>query len=485
MLRTAGAHVLPVAQPAHRPSFPLAALSEHNPFRLAVLDLWYPRASPVQISEMTIGTFLRKLRRLDRVGRHIPTLGAIDGAERLLRTSSRHERHRRDFLDELATALQQIPDLHLLLAVRADGLAEAFDLAGRLGQALPATIALESLNPEAAHETVAEPLRAAGRASVTVTWPLVQELRTVRRRADGLQTTSRVETALPQLVCARLYQQLLEDTEIPAERLRIEVNRVLSEFCAHSLATIAADQSLPTAAVLSWFRTTFGGPQGRAGVLEERLREDVPAAVIDAVQDRHLIRARLRDGSRYYELTHPRLIEPVRQLAGGAVPLHRPGPSVRLRQAHLALAQGDPELARRHAEAVTRTCGEEDFRILADATTFLGDIAYEREDAETAVARYREAAAIFEAVPDNAAVGWLLAGIGRLLLPSDPGEAVRQLQAAASRLPHELSIQAALGQALWRSGRTHAARAVFEEVLGRDSRNREALSAKRAMSGIA
>ncbi|MCP9950462.1 tetratricopeptide repeat protein [Actinomadura madurae] len=96
---------------------------------------------------------------------------------------------------------------------------------------------------------------------------------------------------------------------------------------------------------------------------------------------------------------------------------------------------------------------------------------------------YREAAAIFEAVPDNAAVGWLLAGIGRVLLPSDPGEAVRQLQAAASRLPHELSVQTALGQALWRSGRTHAARAVFEDVLGHDSKNREALDAKRAMTG--
>lgn len=103
-------------------------------------------------------------------------------------------------------------------------------------------------------------------------------------------------------------------------------------------------------------------------------------------------------------------------------------------------------------------------------------------DAAKTVVHYREAAAIFEAVPDNAAVGWLLAGIGRVLLPSDPGEAVRQLQAAASR-SRTNSVQTALGQALWRSGRTHAARAVFEDVLGHDSKNREALDAKRAMTG--
>ncbi|MFG1850340.1 tetratricopeptide repeat protein [Actinomadura geliboluensis] len=481
-LRAEGAHVLPLAHVAHRPPFPAAALPEHNPFRLAVLASWYARTSLVQISEVTIGTFLRKHRRIDRFGRQLPLLAAIDGVEALLQAPDRHERHRREFLDELAAAMEQTPDLHLLLVARDDALDEAVDLAVRISRASPETRALGPLTPEAACEAVEGPLTRTGRPGAAVAEPLVRELRTVRR-ADGVQTAARVDPALLQVVCAGLYLQLQGDAEMPAERLRAEVDRVLAEFCARSLATIAADQSLPAATLFSWFRV-FGGPQGRAGVPADRACADMPEAVVGAVQDAHLVRARVRDGARLYELQHPRLAAPVRQLGDSAVPIRRPGPPARLRQAQRALADGAAELARRHTEAAIRACGETDLRFLAEATTFLGDIAYEREDAETAVLHYREAAAIFEAVPDNAAVGWLLAGIGRVLLPGDPGEAVRHLQAAASRLPHELSIQTALGRALWRSGRTRAARAVFEDVLGRDSRNREALTAKRGMTGM-
>ncbi|MFF0518674.1 tetratricopeptide repeat protein [Actinomadura nitritigenes] len=484
-LRDQDANVLPVAHIAYRPSFPVAALPEHNHFRLALLASWYTRASPVQISELPIGAFLRKHRRVDRFGRQLPTLAAIDGAEGLLRTSPRHERHRRELLDDLAVVMKEEPDLHLLLVVRDDALDEVLELAGRLGQESPATCSLEPLTPEAACEAAEALMRGAGRSDGDLAEALVRELRTVRM-AGAVQTTSRVEPVLLQLVCARLWEDLPGDTEVSADRLRGEVNRVLGEFCAHGLATIAADRSIRAANVLSWFRGVFGGPWGRAGVPESRLYDDVPKAVVDAVQDHHLVRARLRDGARYFELQHPRLIEPIGKLGGGAVPIRRPGPSIRLHQARLALLDGDAELARRHAEAAVRACGEGgDMKVLATATTFLGDIAYEQGDAPTAIMRYRKAATICEAIPDNAAVGWLLAGIGRILLASDAGEAVRQLQAAASRLPHELSIQTALGQALWRSGRTRAARAVFEDVLGHDSRNREALIAKRALTGTA
>ncbi|MFF4237234.1 tetratricopeptide repeat protein [Actinomadura geliboluensis] len=483
-LRAGGAHVLPVAHMAYRPAFPVAALAEHNPFRLAVLASWYKRASPVHISEVAMGTFLRRQRRLDRFDRPSPMLGAIDGAEVLLRASGRHERRRRSFLDELAAALREVPDLHLLLVVRDDALGEAVDLAERLGRTPPATYALEALTPEAALEVVEAPLRRAGRPGGPAAGALVRELRTVRT-ASGVQTVSHVQPVLVQLACGRLWERLAGDSEIAAERLRADVDLVLKDFCAHSLSTIAADHSIPAATLCSWFRLLFGGPQGRAGVPADSSTQHVSRAVVDAVQDAHLIRARVRDGSVYYELLHPRLTEPVAQIGDGPVPIRRPGPSARLRQAHRALADGDPELARRHAEAAIRGCGDGDLKVLAAMTAFLGDVAHESGDAETAVARYRDAAAIFEAVPDNAAVGWLLTGIGRILLAHDPGQAVRQLRAAASRLPHELSVQTALGRALWRAGRTHAARAVFEDVLGRDGANREALSAKRELSGIA
>nr|WP_165959092.1 tetratricopeptide repeat protein [Actinomadura sp. KC345] len=475
---------------AQRPSFPVAALAEHDPFRLAVLGSWYTPESPVQISEVPIGTFLRKHRRLDRFGDRLPMLGAIDGAEVMLGASGRYERHRLGFLDELTAAMRDVPDLHLLLVVRGDRLDEARELAGSLVQAQPVTYTLGPLTPRAASEVLEGPLRRTGRPGEPAAGALVRELRTIRA-GGSIQTTSRIQPALLRLLLLHLVRGALwgplsgDDAEMATERLRAEVNLVLKDFCEQNLSTIAADHSLPAGTLNSWFRSTFGGPEGLAGVPAARARESVPEAVVDAVQDAHLIRSRVREGDLYYELLHPRLIEAIEQIGEGAVPIRRPGPAARLRQAYRALSDRDPERARRHAEAATRACAEGDLRVLADATTFLGDIAYERGDAEAAVVHYREAAAVFEAIPDNAAVGWLLTGIGRILLMHDPGEAVRHLRAAAGRLPHELSIQAALGRALWISGRTRAARAVFEDVLGRDSCNREALMAKRTLSGIA
>ncbi|MFS2291693.1 MAG: hypothetical protein FWJ90_03175 [Actinomadura sp.] len=484
LLRGQGAHVLPVADLAHRSSFPVAALAEHDPFRLAVLAAWHTPVSPIQISEVPIGTFLLRDPRTDRLGNALPTLGAIDGADMLLRRSEHHERHRQDFLAELAQAMREVPDLHLLLVVRDDMLSEVMDAASRLSPAAPAAYSLGPLTPEAAHEVleVLPPLPTRQHGAIT-SGALVDELRTVRLER-GVQRTSHVHPVLLELIHRHFSQRLSEEAELAPERLRTEVNSALKEFCAQSLSTVAADHSFPASTLFPWFRSIFGGPQGRAGISTGSC-EDVPHAVVDALEDSHLIHARSRDGCLYYEVLHPRLTEPIMQIGDRAVPIHRPGPPARLRQAHRALADGDAELARRHAEAAIRACGEGDLRTKANAASFLGDIAYERGDADAVVAHYREAAAIFEAVSDNAAVGWLLAGIGRVLLEHDPGQAVQQLRAAAGRLPHELSIQTALGRALLETGRTHAARAVFEDVLGRDSKNREALHAKKVMSGIA
>ncbi|WP_165970642.1 tetratricopeptide repeat protein [Actinomadura sp. 6K520] len=483
LLREEGAYVLPVAHGAYRTSFPVAALAEHDPFRLTVLAAWHTRASPARVSELPMATWLRRHPRIDRFGDALPILGAIDGAEVLLRRSERYERHRQDFLAELAKAMREVPDLHLLLVVRDGMLPEAMDIADELGQATPATYSLDPLTPAVAREIVeAFPHLPTGTPEEITAGALVDELRTARL-GSRVQRTSTVHPVLLQLVHRHLAPQLSGDVGIAAENLRSEVDAALRDHCAQSLSAIAADHSFPAGDLFAWFRSVFGGPQGRAGV-SARACEDVPRAVVEAVQDAHLIRARTRDGSLYYEVLHPRLAEPIMQLGDHAVPIHRPGPVARLSQAHRALADGNAELARRHAEAAIRACGEGDLRTKANAASFLGDIAYERGDADTALKHYRDAAAIFEAVPDNAAVGWLLTGIGRILLARDSGQAVRQLRAAAGRLPHELSVQTALGRALLESGRKHAARAVFEDVLGRDSSNREALHAKRAMSGI-
>lgn len=186
--------------------------------------------------------------------------------------------------------------------------------------------------------------------------------------------------------------------------------------------------------------------------------------------------APFRDGVRWYELQHRRLVRPIRDLDGARLAGGAPDPVARLRAAEHAVSRGELTLARRHAQAAGRAAGRAGLRVRAEAESLLGDVAYEQGRPDAALRHYREAASIFETLLNGPAVGRLLAAIGRLLLMrGEQAAAIDSLRAAASRAPSDLAVQTGLGQALWYSGRLKAALAVLDGVLSQDGDTPEAL----------
>ncbi|MCW2885984.1 MAG: hypothetical protein JWL58_2846 [Streptosporangiaceae bacterium] len=486
-LMSEAAHVLPLGHIAHRSAFPMAALPEQNPFTFALLSSWYPSESPTRVSGLSITGFLRRHARTDRFGSPLRTFVVIDQAELLFRPSDTHERQRLRFLDELVDALTAHPNMRLLVAVREDHLDETLTFAERLGEGSCTQYALRPFDRSSAIEAVKRPLDGADRSFGPDTAErLVDELRTIRTpRGKKNETTSVIDPALLQLVCARLWADLPTDTGSLAGQLAFEVDRALTEFCAQALATVAADHRLPPNKVDSWFRTAFADQPGSGAVLEGPKRtQGIPNSVVRAVEDRHLIKARRQSGARWYELQHPRLLKPIHQLGNKLGPIRRPEPPARLRAAELALSEGDFNLARRHVEGAKRACGKDEMRILADAESFLGNIAHAKGEPVTAAGHYRKAAGMFEALQDTSAVGRLLAALGRLKLTqgadaaeqrANATEAVKELRAAAGRIPNDLVVQTGLGQALWHAGQAQAALAVLNAVLTHDGDTPEAL----------
>lgn len=470
--------VLPPGHMANRAVFPMAAMPEQNLFTFALLSSWYPSESPTRISGLSVLDFVRKHGRTDRFGAPLPTLAAIDQAELLFRDSDPHERHRRRFLDELVDAVIGQPHLHLLLVVREDHLDEVLTLTERLGEGWCATYLLGSLDRSAALDAARGPLDGTGHSFGTETAELiVDELRTIRTpQGHAGRTTSIVDPALLQLVCARLWMDLPAETNVPAGGLTLAIDQVLAEFCTQALATVAADHRLATSVVRAWFRGAFAErPPGGGAPAEPEHTPAVPDAVLRAVEDRHLIRGRLQAGTRCYELQHPRLIRIIDQLGDSPGPIRRPGPPARLRAAELALAEGDFDLARRHVEGAMRACVTGDLAVLAEAECLLGNIAHEGNHADKATSHYLSAAKIFEALQNTTAVGQLLAAVGRLKLDTMAAGAVQELRAAVDRLPNDRTVQTALAQALWHAGQTKAALAVLNDVLSRDGDAPDAL----------
>lgn len=479
LLDPRSADVLPPGRVSHGSAFPLAALPEHNPYTYALLTSWSPGEPATSLSGLAVPDFLRRRgKRTDSYGRPLPVFAAIDQAEELFAGSPHQNRHRRPFMDELAEALDEHQDLHLLLSIRESSRIDLSSYEHDLGRASQAWFRLLPFTFEAALEAVKKPLRGTDRSFAQ---KAAEEL------VDGLRTNDdeEVEPALLQIVCSHLWEALPNDVKIITShelRAHADVNRTLAIYCGRALTAIADDHGLLFTELRSWMQRTFITELGRRSTVDEGLTRTagMPNAVVRALENRHILKAERRSGSRWYELLHDCLIEPIRRMDDTAFgPLPRVKPAEYLSTALEALAAGELTLAEAQAERALQASADTDVRLRAEAESFLGNIAHERRKPTEAEARYRAAAPLFEVLQDTPAVARLLAAIGQSLLAQGRrAEAVDELRAAVGRIPNDLTVQTELAWTLWHLGQQSAALAVLTGVLGIDGNAPEALRSR-------
>jgi tetratricopeptide (TPR) repeat protein len=280
-------------------------------------------------------------------------------------------------------------------------------------------------------------------------------------------------------VCSRLWD-LLPATlnEITKRDVRRygAADTILAAHCGRVIAAVADDHDLPTPRLRSWLIRTFLTEFNTLGNAYEGMTHTagMPNAVVRALEDRHLLGAERRSGSRWYELLSDRLAAPLRSSA--QQPPLPVAPAEYLRAAERALTLGELDLADHFAEEALRTAPAGDLRLRAEAESLLGNFSYERGKPADAEAHYRVAAGLFEAVRDTGAAARQLAAVGQMLLAQERlADAVEELRAAADRLPNDSAVQTELGWALWQLGQGRAAIAVFSGVLALDGGYAEAL----------
>jgi hypothetical protein len=103
-------------------TFPFPALTEHNPFTLALLRSWAPDDVPTRLAGLSISDFVRERTR----GHDGVTYAAVDALDDLALgpQAGAWVKWRREFLVGLAQAISDHPRLHLLLVTRTTGLSE-------------------------------------------------------------------------------------------------------------------------------------------------------------------------------------------------------------------------------------------------------------------------------------------------------------------------------------------------------------------------
>jgi tetratricopeptide (TPR) repeat protein len=469
------ADVLPIGRVSAGALPPAATTSKS--IALTLLSSVAPERSPDELTGLSILSFLQQRGvRHDRYGDPLPVLLAIDQAEELFGQFSYRPEIVRRFLTGLARALRESRETRLLLTVREDRLPEVLPFERMLAGRSYARFRLLPFGAPAAMEAVQRPLRGTGRRfDRGVAKELVRDLRTVKvTNALGETSALHVATVDPvqvQVVCSALWESLPDTTLVITYahvRRYGNVDRFLAGFCSRTLSSVAREHDVPVARLRSWLQQTFITELGTRGTAYEGLGQTagMPNSVLRSLEDQHLIKADYRWGTRWYELQHDRLIEPLQQ----AHPLEL------LQTAELELADGALVLAERHAEQAIRTCGIDDLTVRGGAERVLGQVARSRGDSSGALERFRTAARLFEVVEDKSAVAQLLAEAGRLAIArSRYAEAVGDLRAAAERAPGDPAIQYSLARALWFTGQPLAAVSILGGVLEIDSQFMQAI----------
>jgi len=250
-----------------------------------------------------------------------PRALVIDQFEELFTASPDRWEDRPGFFEDLGGALRDDPLLRVVLSIREDFLAQLDPYARLLPDGLRARYRLERLGPAAALRAAKEPARAAGRPFAEgVAEQLVEDLQKVRLDTEhGPKEVvgEYVEPVQLQVACRSLWEALPEGAATITEEHRAafgNVDEVLGDFYDEAIAAAAAAARMSEDSLRARFAHDFITPMGTRGTVfwTREQTGGIPAAAIEELDSRHLVRAELRAGARWYELTHDRLIEPIR-----------------------------------------------------------------------------------------------------------------------------------------------------------------------------
>jgi WD40 repeat protein len=241
----------------------------------------------------------------------------VDALEELLTLDPTDGSTKEWFMVELGEALED-RDRWALFAVREDYLGGLEPFLRYVPTRLATTFRLNLLETLAARAAVQSPARAAGVAfSDAAAERLVDNLRRIQvQRPEGRveEVGPHVEPVQLQVVCRRLWERLPADAEeiSLADVLAVgDVDRALADYYAEQVAGVADRTGVRERTIREWFDRELITDQGfRGQVLQGP--SGPGAGAVRLLEDAHLIRAEQRRGAIWFELTHDRLVQPIR-----------------------------------------------------------------------------------------------------------------------------------------------------------------------------
>jgi WD40 repeat protein len=211
-----------------------------------------------------------------------------------------------------------------LFVLREDYLAGLDPYLGPIPTRLATRFRLDLLEDEAATRAIREPARGFGvEFSETAAVELVGDLLEVRVSRNGKVEEEKglyVEPVHLQVVCFRLWDKLrpAHGAEITEEQVEhaADVDTTLADYYDEQVQKIAASENGATERrIREWFDRQLITPQGIRGQVPKgpETSGGLDNEVVEALAKAQLVRREMRLNAIWYELSHDRLIDPVRK----------------------------------------------------------------------------------------------------------------------------------------------------------------------------
>jgi len=307
-----------------------------NVYVFNTLAGWAGGTDTQRLAQTSLADFLKGLKH--NVSREegeeewsLPRIAIWDQFEEFFTFHQDRWGDREKFFKQLNQALDADPLLRVVFLMREDYIAELDPYVSILPEKLKTRFRLERLRHAAALSAVKEPLRHTElRFAEGVAEQLVTNLMEIPSKASahGVRAVAEfVEPVQLQVVCQNLWGKLRgraggADGVITADDLREfgDVNKALLTFYEDILRKVMANEriratGLTEGALRRWFEHVLITPAGTRGMVYRGAEDTggIPNEVVELLDAEHIVRPELRGGEPWYELSHDRLIQPVRE----------------------------------------------------------------------------------------------------------------------------------------------------------------------------
>lgn len=293
----------------------------------ALLNLEKVASLPERLVGLSLSAGLEPHLQPEEAGqRPRPQLLILDQFEELFTHHSERYQERAAFFSQLHDCLETYPYLSLLLAMREEHIAELDFYSAYLPDRLRTRFRIEFMTRESALQAVREPASHAGRPfEPGVAEELVDNLRRIQVTRAGEKVPGEepplgkyVEPVHLQIVCHQLWASLPPAGEtIRAEDVRAfgNVDQALALFYEDVIKRVSRGGGVSQGHLRTWFDEQLITPAQTRGLVFRGDRETAGLAneVVDRLDRAYLIRAEIRHGAPWYELSHDRFIAPIQR----------------------------------------------------------------------------------------------------------------------------------------------------------------------------